>query len=749
MGLTQQDLQSLLEAKCRAPHQLLGMHPLEDGSGLMVRAMAADAAKVGVEPVHEKEMPAFELQRAGNTSVFEGTTNDAGRVYAYDLVITDSSGNVRRTRDAYSFLPTLGESDLYLFGKGDERRIYDKLGAQLRTIDGVAGASFAVWAPNAQRVSVVGDFNSWDGRAHQMRSLGSSGVWEIFIPGVAEGVHYKFEIRSLQGKVGMKTDPYGFFFEVPPKNAAIVWDNRKFPWTDEAWLAQRREQNPLRSPVSIYEIHLGSWRKKTKAESLSYRELAEPLVSYLQAMGFTHVQFMPVAEHAFYPSWGYQVTGFFAPTSRYGTPDDFQFLINTLHQAGFGVIIDWVPAHFPRDDWALARFDGTALYEHEDPRKGAHQDWGTLIFNYGRHEVVNFLLANALLWCHRFHIDGLRVDAVASMLYLDYSRKPGQWIPNQYGGRENLEAIEFLRKFNHVVHTEFPGVMTIAEESTAWPQVTRPPSSGGLGFSFKWNMGWMHDTLVYFKREPIHRRHHQNDLTFAMLYHHHENFILPLSHDEVVHGKGSLLGRMPGDDWQKFANLRALLAYEWLFPGKMLLFMGGEFGQRSEWNANAELDWRLLDAGPYHRGVQRFVQDLNKLYLAEPGLWYADFDAEGFQWIDWQDSQHSVLSFLRRAPDRGSELAVILNLTPVPRLRYRLGLPSPGKWLEVLNSDAAVYGGSNVGNMGGVIAEELKSHNLPCSAEFALPPLAVLVFRLAPELTPEAALKSAEESNSG
>jgi len=445
---------------------------------------------------------------------------------------------------------------------------------------------------------------------------------------------------------------------------------------------------------------------------------------------------MPVAEHAFYPSWGYQVTGFFAPSSRYGTPDDFQFLINALHEAGIGVIVDWVPAHFPRDDWALARFDGTALYEHEDPRKGAHQDWGTLIFNYGRHEVVNFLLANALFWCERFHIDGLRVDAVASMLYLDYSRKPGEWIPNQHGGRENLEAIEFLRKFNHVTHTEFPGVLTIAEESTAWPQVTRPPYLGGLGFSFKWNMGWMHDTLRYFKHEPIHRKYHQNDLTFAMLYHHHENFILPLSHDEVVHGKGSLLGRMPGDDWQKFANLRALLGFQWLFPGKILLFMGGEFGQRAEWNANSELDWRLLEAGPYHKGVKKFVQDLNRLYLAEAGLWQSDFDTDGFQWIDALDNQNSVLSFLRRDSERVSELAVILNLTPVPRLRYRLGLPRPGKWLEVLNSDAAIYGGSNLGNMGSVISEDIDSHNQSYSAEFVLPPLSIIAFcpeRLAPE----------------
>jgi 1,4-alpha-glucan branching enzyme len=494
-------------------------------------------------------------------------------------------------------------------------------------------------------------------------------------------------------------------------------------------MSKRPQHDALRSPISIYEVHLGSWRKKSMGESLSYRELAEPLVKYVKEMGFTHVEFMPVAEHAFYPSWGYQVTGFYAPSSRYGPPEDFQFLVNALHEAGIGVLVDWVPAHFPRDDWALARFDGTALYEHEDPRKGAHQDWGTLIFNYGRHEVSNFLTANALFWCERFHIDGLRVDAVASMLYLDYSRKEGEWIPNQYGGRENLEAIEFLRKFNHLTHTQFPGVITVAEESTAWPQVTRPPYLGGLGFSFKWNMGWMHDTLNYFKLDPVYRKYHQNDLTFAMLYHHHENFILPLSHDEVVHGKGSLLGRMPGDDWRRFANLRTLLGYQWLFPGKMLLFMGGEIGQSGEWNANAEIDWWLLEAGPYHKGLQQFVKDLNQLYLAEPALWESDFDHDGFRWIDASDHEGSILSFIRQTASGKRQLAIMLNLTPVARFKYRLGLPRAGKWWEVLNSDSAVYGGSNTGNLGGVQAREQKSHGLPFSAEFTLPPLSIIAFR--------------------
>ena len=603
MILTPEELASLVQVQLRSPHQLLGMHPLGDGSGLVTRAFLPNAAKVEVVPTHEKDKPSVELARIHEAGVFEGITRKANRVYAYDLVITDHKGHVRHTRDPFSFLPTLGETDLYLFGQGNEHRIYEKLGAQLRSVDGVPGVSFAVWAPNAQRVSVVGNFNDWDGRYHPMRSLGPSGVWEIFIPGVGEGALYKFELKDLHGRLMLKTDPFGFFYESAPKSGAIVWNNRKFNWSDGDWLERRRRSSAFRSPLSIYEVHIGSWKKKSMAESYSYRELAGPLVEYVTRLGFTHVEFLPVAEHAYYPSWGYQVTGFYAPTSRFGTPEDFQFLVDSLHKAGIGVLIDWVPAHFPRDDWALANFDGTALYEHQDPRKGAHQDWGTLIFNYGRHEVRNFLTANALFWCDRFHIDGLRVDAVASMLYLDYSRKEGEWVPNQFGGRENLEAVEFLRHFNHVVHTEYPGTLTVAEESTAWPLVTRPPYLGGLGFTLKWNMGWMHDTLHYFGREPIYRKYHQNDLTFAMLYHHNENFILPLSHDEVVHGKGSLLGRMPGDDWQAFANLRALLAYQWLFPGKKLLFMGGEIGQRAEWNANGELDWWLLQQGPYHQGI--------------------------------------------------------------------------------------------------------------------------------------------------
>ncbi len=728
MILTSEEFDSLLQARQKDPHHLLGMHPLGDGSGLVVRAFLQNAKTVKIVPTHEKKKPSFTLTRLSDEGLFEGTTPKATAVYAYDLVIEDYQGNTRRTRDAYSFFPTLGEADLYLFAQGNERRIYDKLGAHLTELDGVPGTAFAVWAPNAQRVSVVGMFNNWDGHYHQMRHLGSSGIWELFIPGHGEGTLYKFEIRNLAGDVVIKTDPYAFFFETAPKTAAIVWNNEKFKWTDDHWMSRRRKIDWLRSPVSVYEVHLGSWMKKNEAESFTYREVAPRLVEYVRQMGFTHIEFLPVAEHAYYPSWGYQVTGFYAPTERFGTPDDFQFLVNALHEAEIGVIVDWVPAHFPRDEWALANFDGTALYEHEDPRQGAHQDWGTLIFNFGRHEVRNFLTANALFWCERFHIDGLRVDAVASMLYLDYSRKEGEWVPNKHGGRENLEAIDFLREFNHLVHTEYPGVITIAEESTAWPQVTRPPYIGGLGFSFKWNMGWMHDTLGYFKRESIYRQYHQNDLTFAMLYHYNENFMLPLSHDEVVHGKYSLLGRMPGDDWQRSANLRTLLGYQWLFPGKKLLFMGGEFGQAQEWSENRGMDWWLLEQGPFHRGIQQFVADLNLVYRRNPAFWETDYDHEGFFWVDCSDNLHSVLSFVRQTRDGRSKFLIVLHLTPELRNEYRIGLPEMGFWREAINSDAIKYAGGNQGNLGGKEAENIPMHGQPCSALFTLPPLSITAF---------------------
>ncbi len=733
MLLTSEEREQLVNVRHGMPHQLLGMHHLGDGSGLVVRALVPEAVAIQCVPAPGAEGTKFDLEKIDDAGLFEGVTQEASDIFAYDLVVKYESGAEQRARDPYSFLPTLGDSDLYLFGQGREMRIYDKLGGRLREIDGVPGTSFAVWAPSAQAVSVVGDFNNWDGRRHPMRSLGGSGVWEIFIPGVGQGALYKFEIKGADGAPMVKTDPYGHFFEVAPKNSAIVWDTHAFTWTDGEWLHKRELARPLEEPLSIYELHVGSWKKKSEAESLSYRELAAPLIEYLDETGFTHVEFLPVAEHAYYPSWGYQVTGFYAPTSRFGTPDDFQYLVNELHRAGYGVIVDWVPAHFPRDEWALAKFDGTALYEHADPRKGAHQDWGTLIFNFSRHEVRNFLIANARYWIERFHIDGLRVDAVASMLYLDYSRNEGEWIPNEYGGRENLEAIDFLKEFNHEVQSAFPGVMTIAEESTAWPQVTRPPYLGGLGFTFKWNMGWMHDTLGYFGKEPIHRQYHQNDLTFATLYQHNENFTLPLSHDEVVHGKGSLLGRMPGDDWQKFANLRALLAYQWLFSGKQLLFMGGEIGQPSEWNENGELDWGLLEQGPYHAGLKRFVGDLNEFYKSEPALWKSDYAHDGFFWVDCSDRENSVLSFVRQDAESGRKVLVVMNLTPIVREPYRLGLPEGGVWKEAVNSDAEIYGGGNVGNAGAVTAEEEPCHGHPWSAELVLPPLSVVAFQSAGE----------------
>ncbi|MDB6039086.1 MAG: 1,4-alpha-glucan branching enzyme [Verrucomicrobiales bacterium] len=729
MLLTREELDSLINLKHRSPHELLGMHPLGNGSGIVARALIPDAQKVSLSPTHEKAKPAFDLERIDGTDLFEGVSKKAKEVYAYDLTITSKEGSKRHTRDAYSFLPTLGETDLFLFGQGNELRIYDKLGSHLRVIDGVSGTSFAVWAPNAQRVSVVGSFNGWDGRANPMRLLGVSGVWELFIPGVGEGTLYKYEIRDTHGAIVLKTDPFATFSEPPPKQASIVWDVEKFQWNDASWMEARAKVDWLREPVSVYEVHLGSWRKTGIAESLGYREAATELVQYVKEMGFTHVEFMPLSEHAYYPSWGYQITGFYAPTSRYGTPEDLQFMVDAFHNAGIGVIVDWVPAHFPRDEWALAKFDGTALFEHEDPRKGSHQDWGTLIFNYGRHEVRNFLTANALFWCKRYHIDGLRVDAVASMLYLDYSRKEGEWIPNQFGGRENLEAVEFLRSFNHLVHTECPGVITVAEESTAWPLVTRPPYLGGLGFSIKWNMGWMHDTLNYFGRDSIYRKYHQNDLTFAMLYHHNENFMLPLSHDEVVHGKGSLLRRMPGDDWQRFANLRTLLAYQWLFPGKKLLFMGCELAQSGEWNANGSVDWWLLGAGPYHVGIQKLVRDLNAFYQQEKALWHADYDNAGFFWIDCTDADSAVFSFVRQTADASSQVVVVMNLTPVFRAGYRIGFPQGGFWREAVNTDAEFYGGSNQGNLGGINTEPFPMHNQGFSAAVTLPPQSVIVFK--------------------
>ena len=623
--------------------------------------------------------------------------------------------------------PALGDIDLYLLGEGKHRRLFEKLGAHRMTHNGADGISFAVWAPAAREVRVVGDFNSWDGRANPMQKLGESGVWETFVPDVPDGANYKFEIVDIAGHLVLKTDPYAFATEVPPDTASKVY-TPSYKFADDDWMTRRSSADPYAGPMSAYEVHPGSWRHGPDGAPLSYREMGSQLADYCTEMGFTHVEFLPVAEHPFGGSWGYQVSHYFAPSARFGTPDDFKHMIDTLHRAGIGVIIDWVPAHFPRDDFALARFDGTALYEHLDPRQGAHPDWGTLIFNYGRTEVRNFLISNALYWIEEFHIDGLRVDAVASMLYLDYSREEGEWVPNQYGGRENLEAIEFLKELNTVVHGEHPGVLMIAEESTAWPGVSRPLYVGGLGFGFKWNMGWMHDTLDYFTHDPIHRRYHHNQLTFSLMYAYSENFVLPLSHDEVVHGKGSLLNKMSGDPWRKFANLRSLFAYMWAHPGKKLLFMGGELAQYSEWNHDAQLDWAALQ-DHRHAGVQRLVADLNRIYRDTAALWEVDHEPEGFQWIDANDADNNVISFFRANKTHDEFLVCIANLSPIPRYNFRVGLPAKGAYVEALNTDSESYGGSNVGNLGVVEAEPIPWHGLDHSATVAVPPLAVLWLR--------------------
>ncbi|MBI5097105.1 MAG: 1,4-alpha-glucan branching protein GlgB, partial [Nitrospirae bacterium] len=645
----------------------------------------------------------MDLERRGITcpmekihpdGLFEGVIEDRQKVFPYRFKITDSFGNVSEFHDPYSFLPIMSPYDLHLFAEGKNYFVYQKMGAHPMSVNNIRGVYFAVWAPNARRVSLVGDFNGWDGRRHPMRVLGGSGVWELFIPGLSEGEVYKYELKTTDGLVLLKSDPYGYLYEMRPKSASIVYNLEHYQWSDTRWMSDRQGKDPLHSPVSIYEVHLGSWRRSPEEGSrfLSYRELAHELVDYVKEMGFTHVELLPVAEHPFDASWGYQVTGYFAPTSRHGEPEDFMYLVDHCHQNGIGVILDWVPGHFPRDAHGLSWFDGTALYEHLDPRKGEHKEWGTLIFNYGRNEVRNFLLSNALFWFEKYHIDGVRVDAVASMLYLDYSRQEGEWVPNKYGGRENLEAIDFIREFNELIYRYFPGIMTIAEESTAWPSVSRPTYLGGLGFGLKWNMGWMHDTLEYISKDPIHRKYHQGNLTFSLLYAFHENFVLPLSHDEVVHGKSALLDKMPGDFWQRFSNLRALYGYMYGHPGKKLLFMGGEIGQWIEWNHAESLDWHLLQYEP-HQKLQRFVKDLNALYKREPALYEIDFDYTGFEWIDFHDADNCILSFLRRGRTYDDILIFVCNFTPVPRYPYRIGVPKAGFYRELMNSDSEIYGG--------------------------------------------------------
>jgi 1,4-alpha-glucan branching enzyme len=624
----------------------------------------------------------------------------------------------------------LGETDLHLFNEGTHTRLYEKLGAHLCEEDGARGARFAVWAPNAARVSVIGNFNGWERGKTRLAPLGSSGIWEGFVPGIARGELYKYHIESHhRGYRVDKADPFGAYHEIPPQTASVVWD-LDYEWNDREWMRSRGGRNALSAPMSIYEVHLGSWKRVPEEgnRSLTYREIAPQLADYAADNGFTHVELMPMAEHPFAGSWGYQVTGYFAPTSRFGSPQDFMHLVDTLHQRGIGVIVDWVPAHFPTDEHGLGYFDGTHLYEHGDPRKGFHPDWKSFIFNYDRHEVRSFLLSSAIMWLDRYHIDGLRVDGVASMLYLDYSREHGEWIPNEYGGNENLGAISFLRAFNEAVYAQFPEVQTIAEESTAWPMVSRPTYLGGLGFGLKWDMGWMHDTLEYFKREPIYRKYHQDQLTFRAIYAFNENFVLPLSHDEVVHGKGSILGRMPGDRWQRLANARLLYTYMFAQPGKKMLFMGDEFAQEREWNHDSSLDWHML-SDPLHQGVRRLVADLNRVYRAERALHELDVSPEGFEWIDTHDSEHSVLIFGRRGPRPGEYVLAAFNFTPVPRPGYRIGVPFAGHWREILNSDAELYGGSGQGNLGGVDTADVASHGRPRSIVVTLPPLAGVLFK--------------------
>jgi len=720
-GALEREVERLVARDHPAPHDLLGAH--EEAGGVVVRAYRPEAASVRVVPSRGKPVELVQRHPAG---LFEGKLPRRTLPLRYRLHVDYPDGLSVELDDPYAFLPTLGELDLHLVGEGRHEELYQRLGAHVSELDGVGGAAFAVWAPSARSVSVVGDFNHWDGRRHAMQSRGGSGIWELFLPGVEPGARYKYEVRARDGSLHLKADPVAFAAERPPATASVVF-RPEHEWHDADWVANRATAVSLDRPISIYEVHLGSWRRNSLEDnrSLTYRELADELAEYALDLGFTHVELLPVMEHPFAGSWGYQVTGFYAPTARFGSPDDFRTFVDRLHGHGLGVILDWVPAHFPRDDFALARFDGTALYEHADPRRGEHPDWGTLVFNLGRREVRNFLLADALFWLREYHADGLRVDAVASMLYLDYSRKPGQWIPNAYGGNEDLDAVSFLRELNEVVHGRQAGSLMIAEESTAWPGVSRPTYTGGLGFGLKWNMGWMHDTLDYFSRDPIHRRYHHNQLTFGLVYAFSENFVLPLSHDEVVHGKGSLLRKMAGDRWQQFANLRALYGHMWAHPGKKLLFMGGELAQEREWGHDRSLDWHLLEQAE-HGSVQLLVRDLNRLYRDEPALWERDFDPSGFRWLEVNDSSSNTLAYARFSGDGSRTLVCVGNLSPVPRAGYRVGLPRAGRWRELLNTDATIYGGSGIVNSAELEAEPIGWHGVEHSVELTLPPLGVV-----------------------
>ncbi|HIK39460.1 1,4-alpha-glucan branching enzyme [Thermoleptolyngbya sp. M55_K2018_002] len=732
------------------PFEVLGPHQItqDDKTVWVVRAYLpnADAAWV-VCPEERTEYP---MESTHHPHFFECLL-DRAELSNYQLRIKEGD-HERVTYDPYAFRsPLLTDFDIHLFAEGNHHRIYEKLGAHLTEVDGVKGVYFAVWAPNARNVSVLGDFNWWDGRKHQMRRIGN-GIWELFIPGLGVGTHYKYEIKNQEGHIYEKSDPYGFFQEVRPKTASIVADLETYEWQDQDWIEKRRQTDPLIQPISVYEVHLGSWLHASSAEPyirpdgtkeppvivadlkpgarfLTYRELADKLIPYVKELGFTHIELLPIAEHPFDGSWGYQVTGYYAATSRYGSPQDLMYFIDQCHQNGIGVLVDWVPGHFPKDGHGLALFDGTHLYEHADPRKGEHKEWGTLVFNYSRNEVRNFLVANALFWFDKYHIDGIRVDAVASMLYLDYQRKPGEWVTNQYGGRENVEAADFLRQMNHVIFSYFPGILSIAEESTTWPMVSWPTYVGGLGFNLKWNMGWMHDMLDYFHMDPWFRQFHQNNITFSIMYAFSENFMLAFSHDEVVHGKSAMIGKMPGDEWQKYANLRCLYTYMYTHPGKKTLFMSNEFGQWSEWNVWGDLEWHLLQYEP-HQKLKHFVSKLNEFYRSEPALYTQDFSYDGFEWIDCNDNRHSVVSFIRQSKDPQEYVITVCNFTPQPHAHYRVGVPEPGFYRELFNSDSREYGGSNMGNLGGKWADEWSFHGRPYSIDLCLPPLGVLVLKV-------------------
>ncbi len=722
-----QEVTQIVSASHRDPFSFLGLHRNPGGPGMVLRVFRPYSAGVKVQVEGGETLEMSELHRDG---FYELVLPDRDGPFGYRLIFQFGETVTEPLVDPYSFGPVLGEQDVYFVGEGTHRRLWKAMGAHPKQCGGIDGVTFAVWAPNARRVSVVGDFNGWDGRVHPMRN--HNGIWEIFLPHLHTGDHYKFEIVGADGNLFVKSDPFAFFSQHGTATASIIYDIGRYQWNDGEWMQKRAACDLYHRPMSIYEVHLGSWKRHYEEDGrfFSYLELAEDLVEYVADMGYTHIELMPVAEYPFDGSWGYQGCGYFAPTSRFGTPDEFRTFVDRCHQRGIGIILDWVPAHFPKDAHGLARFDGTALYEHADPRQGEHADWGTLIFNYGRNEVRNFLISNAMFWLQEYHIDGLRVDAVASMLYLDYSRQHGQWIPNQYGGRENLEAIAFLKQLNQICYEENPGIMVIAEESTAFPGVSKPVDTGGLGFGFKWNMGWMNDSLSYMSQEPVHRKYHHGKATFSMIYAYHESYILVLSHDEVVHGKGSIVQKMPGDRWQQMANVRMFFAWMFAHPGKKLLFQGLDFGQSEEWAHGHSLPWHLLEF-PEHQGIQRLVRDLNRLYTSEASLYELDHEPGGFEWIDHNDAKHSLFSFIRRS--RGGEtIVVIVNATPVPRPGFRLGVPNGGFYEEILNTDSSLYGGSNVGSAGGIPAREQDAHGRPHSIQVDVPPLATVYFRLRP-----------------